>query len=545
MTHVPARLLVIDDESEVIDLVRMVASDFGFDVTALKSVEGMTEGVLVGFDIVVLDLMMPNTDGIEFLRQFAGLKHLPRFVLMSGLDRRTLDSARLLAETKGIEVIAILRKPFRPSELRAIFDEHSGSAAARPVAAPRQAPPRFTLPEIADGIARGELAIHFQPQLSLADGRWCGVEALVRWQHPVHGLLHPDAFVETVENSGLALPFTEAVIRHAIAGVKVLARTAGFEGRLSANMPPSALTELAFPERLDSLLEELEFDRKRFCLEITETSIPPNLETSRDILTRLSMRGVRLAIDDFGTGHSGLERLHRSPFEELKIDIAFVRDADQDPAARAITQNAIALGHSLGMEVVAEGVETAQTLAWLTSLGCDIAQGFFICRPQPAEALAEWARATPLLAKARASVPNRAAEPEPLPTSSREMRPTVLVVEDNVANQQMYAEYLSSNGLDVSTADNGQEAVLMASTHDYALIIMDGQMPLMGGIEATRRIRGLGPKQRDVPIIALTALAGADDRRRFEEAGADVFLNKPVRLKEILEAAHRLLGRAE
>jgi EAL domain-containing protein (putative c-di-GMP-specific phosphodiesterase class I)/FixJ family two-component response regulator len=390
------RLLVIDDEVAVCDLVAKVATEFGFDVTAMQNVGGIDADILAGFDILVLDLLMPNTDGIQFLRQYSGSMRMPRLLLMSGLDRRTLESARQLVETKGLEVCDILQKPFRALALQVIFEKHCGhSAAPRQVAALQRAGPVITLTDIDTAIERGELVVHFQPQVALADGRWCGVEALVRWQHPVHGLLYPDSFVALVESSALALAFTEAVIRSAIKGVKALARTAGFTGDLSVNMPPSALTEIMFPERLDSLLVELDFDRKKFILEITETSIPQNLETSLDIQTRLSMRGIRLSIDDFGTGHSSLERLHASPFGELKIDIVFVRRADHDPGARAIIQNAIALSKSLDMKVVAEGVETAQTFAWLKAMGCDVAQGFFISRPQPAEILAGWMFALP------------------------------------------------------------------------------------------------------------------------------------------------------
>ncbi len=363
----------------------------------MNDVSGIDADTLASFDCMVLDLLMPNTDGVQFLRQFSGKSRIPRLLLMSGLDRRTLESARQLAETRGIDVCDVLRKPFRPAELRAIFEKHcSPDIPARPAAPLERAMPVITLPEIATAIENNQLVVYFQPQVSLVDGRWCGVEALIRWQHPVYGLLYPDAFISLVENSALALPFTEAVMRSAISGVKTLEATAGFQGHLSVNVPPTALTEVTFPESLDALLAELDFDRKRFVVEITETSIPTDLEVSQDIQTRLSMRGIRMSIDDFGTGHSSLERLHSSPFSELKIDIVFVRRADADLAARAIIRNAIALGKSLEMESVAEGIETAQTLAWLKSEGCDIGQGYFISRPQPVEVLAGWKFVMPL-----------------------------------------------------------------------------------------------------------------------------------------------------
>jgi len=539
----PKRLLVIDDQPGVCNFVAKVAIDFGFDVTKLHDLSGIDINVLAGFDLLVLDLLMPNTDAIEFLRQCSSEMHFPKLILMSGMGRRTLESARQLAQTKGIDVCDILCKPFGLSELRAIFEKNCIGDTQVQAKASRRAAPVITLDEIATAIKCGELVMHFQPQIMLEDGRWSGVEALVRWQHPVHGLLYPDAFITLVENSELALPFTEAVIRSAIKGVKVLSQTSSFDGDLSVNLPPSALTEVTFPEQLESILAELDFDRKKLILEITETSIAIDPHVAQDIQTRLSMRGIRMSIDDFGTGHSSLERLHGSPFDELKIDIVFVSRADDDLAACAIIQNSIALGHSLQMIVIAEGVETAQTLNWLKSLGCDVAQGYFISRPQPVEALKDWLFAKTQFAEPDAAAPSAGKDSAVMPVSAFDMPPKILVVEDNLENQNMFAEYLGTHGFDVSTADNGEEAVLLSQTHAYALIIMDGQMPLIDGIEATRRIRLLGGANAYVPIIALTALTTLNELNRFKEAGADTILSKPVRLKELLANVYQVLER--
>jgi EAL domain-containing protein (putative c-di-GMP-specific phosphodiesterase class I) len=249
-----------------------------------------------------------------------------------------------------------------------------------------------TVEDLARAIAHDELVIHYQPKLNLADESWIGVEALVRWQHPVHGLLYPDAFIHIAEGTELALPFTYEVASKAVADCAVMIATMGFEGSLAINIPPSALTEPTVPERLLEIVAGSGLEPSRLVVEITETSIPSGLALGLDIQTRLRMRGIRLSIDDFGTGHSSLERLHEAPFDELKIDMMFVRGAEHDPALRKIAESAVTLGHSLGMVVAAEGVENAAALAWLKRIGCDYAQGYYISRPVPLNALGQWAQ---------------------------------------------------------------------------------------------------------------------------------------------------------
>ncbi|MEI6722435.1 MAG: EAL domain-containing protein [Betaproteobacteria bacterium] len=516
------RLLVIDDESEIGELVVQVATGLGFHAAAEVSAVDLAPDYLETFDLVVLDLMMPGIDGIEMLRKFSALDRKPALLLMSGLDRRMLEGARKVAEAQGLRVCETVQKPFRPAALRTILEKLATTTPRRPVA-PRKALPRFEIRDVAQAIERAELVVHYQPQVALADGHWAGVEALVRWQHPEHGLLFPDAFIALAETAELALPFIEAVMDIALAGMRRLVDHAGFTGSISINMPPTALTDVKFPERLLARLLDSGVEHTRVIMEVTETSIPQNVAVSLDIVTRLRMRGIRLSIDDFGTGHSSMERLHDAPFDELKIDMVFVRKADTDPAARAIIENSVGLGHSLGMTVVAEGVETASTADWLRSIGCDIAQGYFISRPQPLDGLEAWAAARQLAAAPQA------------PVRSLE----VLLADDSDENLAMVSEYLEGHGFAVQAARTGIEAVERAARSRFDVIVMDMQMPEMDGVEAMRRIRAAG---QTVPIIALTGLAGARDRQRCIAAGATEFLGKPVRLRELLEAMRRLIG---
>jgi len=144
------------------------------------------------------------------------------------------------------------------------------------------------------------------------------------------------------------------------------------------------------PEQLDRLLKNNELDPSLFILEITESALMGELATSLDILTRLRMKGIQLSIDDFGTGYSSLSQLYRIPFTELKIDLSFVMKMAQDDEARGIVKTCIILGHELKMKVVAEGVEDQETLSLLKQMGCDIAQGYYIAKPMPADKILNW-----------------------------------------------------------------------------------------------------------------------------------------------------------
>ena len=542
------RLLVIDDEVEICTLVGRVGNSCGFEISSSGDASQLTPEFIASHDVLVLDLMMPNIDGVEVIRTMGALTPRPALILMSGLDSRMLGSARQLAEAQGINVLGVLHKPFWPADVRRALDRILLAApAASAVAKGAVTASAITGDEFEAALERGEIVVHFQPQVSLADGSWTGVEALARWQHPVRGLLYPDSFIPMAETGRFALRFTEIVMQRAIDDVKRLRRELGFSGSLSVNMPPTGLTDITFPERLLAMLADSGMASSSFILEVTESAIPQNPAVSLDIETRLKMRGVHLSIDDFGTGHSSLERLHDAPFDELKIDLVFVRNSERDPSARAIIENAIRLGHSLGMKVVAEGVETAGIVHLLRDMGCDIGQGYFISKPVPSEKLGDWLvgwgyrwQQEGMSPAERIAAPVPGAEPAP---ATQHARRRLLLVEDNEDNRALFAEYLEMHGYEVLTAGDGASGVARALAEQLDLILMDVQMPGMDGIEAIRAIRASG-RRDSLPILVVTALAAGDDRKRCIEAGATDYVAKPVRLKELLKRVSALAGDA-
>jgi EAL domain-containing protein (putative c-di-GMP-specific phosphodiesterase class I)/FixJ family two-component response regulator len=383
-----SKLLVLDDEPVIRELIVDIAEEVGYEVSSAEHPGAIGKVQLGDFDVVVLDLVMPKMDGIEALRSTSLARGNTKLILMSGMDGRTISAARKVAEQKGIQVIGVLAKPFRTEQVRCILKDALVLTEPKPT---HEKSPYVTGEELRSAIITNELIVHYQPKVIISENSWCGIEALTRWNHPRHGLIGPDSFVHLAELSEFALPFTFTVLNRAAADLKILTDSIGYTGTVSVNLPATALTDLSLPERAVAIIDGHGIDRSRVIFELTETSLPKSVSTSLDILTRLHMRNIGLSIDDFGTGHSNLERLQETSFSELKIDKMFIQAITTKQTSLAIVDNAIRLGHNLGMKVVAEGPEDAATMEVLKALGCDIAQGYFVSKPVEIDQLKLWA----------------------------------------------------------------------------------------------------------------------------------------------------------
>jgi diguanylate cyclase (GGDEF)-like protein len=266
--------------------------------------------------------------------------------------------------------------------------------------------------ELRRAIDGGALRLAFQPKVHHATERIVGAEALLRWEHPQRGFIPPDELVAVAEHSGLIRPLTEWVLETALSQA-ALWREAGTPLGLAVNLSARNLTEEDLPERLEAMLARRALAPRHLTLEITEGVIMADLDTALTNMRRLRDLGVGLAVDDFGTGYSSLAYLARLPLSELKIDKSFVFELDRDVGNATIVRSTIELAHKLGMQVVAEGVETAAVWERLKRLGCDLGQGYYFGRPAPAEELS--AR----LAEAYAPSSNRAMRSQCLAASSR------------------------------------------------------------------------------------------------------------------------------
>jgi diguanylate cyclase (GGDEF)-like protein len=243
------------------------------------------------------------------------------------------------------------------------------------------------LSEVRGALGRGEFLLEYQPQIELPSGHITGVEALVRWHHPKHGVLAPPRFIPLIEQTALIGPLTLALIDQAL-GQLVTWQKLGINVQMSVNLSARNLADAELPRQVADILERHHVSPHLLVVEVTESSAMDDPHRAVAVLAALRATGIGVSIDDFGTGNASIEYLAKLPASEIKIDRSFITDILDDPRSEAIVRSTIDLARNLGLTVVAEGIETEAVLNHLAALGCDTAQGYFISRPRSPEQLA-------------------------------------------------------------------------------------------------------------------------------------------------------------
>ena len=240
------------------------------------------------------------------------------------------------------------------------------------------------------GLERGEFVLHYQPKLHIRSNRITGMEALIRWNHPQQGFMSPAEFIPVAERSKLIVPIGEWVLREACARNKAWTDAGLGPIKVAVNLSAVQIHETDLTATVRGVLEETGLDASQLELEITESLAMRNAEATIELFTELSEFGVSVSIDDFGTGYSSLSYLKDFPIQRIKIDKAFIDDIGSDENPGAIARAVTTIGHSFGMEITAEGVETEDQLTFLHSLDCDEIQGYYFSRPLPEDQLGEF-----------------------------------------------------------------------------------------------------------------------------------------------------------
>ena len=382
------RTLVIEDDALICKVLTRQLERFGLPTPTIAHDGREAQAVLrekEPYDLIFCDLRLPGVDGIELLRDIAELDHPVGVVLMSGLEEKVLRVAGELARARQLWLLGTIAKPIAASALSQVLNElQKGRQGAGP-----RAESVVGVSELRAALAAGEIQIHVQPKVEVTSGRLKGVEALARWESPVHGLIFPDAFIPMATSNELIDELTDQVMALSVNQCSQW-RQQGLDLAISVNVSVASLDRLNLPERISDMLSSHTLDPTNLILEITESGMLSDVPQTLDVVTRLRMRGIELSIDDFGTGYSTLSQLRQIPFNELKIDRAFVAPAVRDPEARSIVESNIRLARDLGMRTVAEGVETARDWTLLNDLGCDQIQGYFVAKPMPAADLYAW-----------------------------------------------------------------------------------------------------------------------------------------------------------
>ncbi|HET9403489.1 MAG TPA: EAL domain-containing protein, partial [Burkholderiales bacterium] len=326
---------------------------------------------------------------------------------------------------------------------------------------------------------RGEFILHYQPKASAATGEITGVEALLRWQSPERGLISPAEFIPVLEETGLIVPVGDWVIKAACAQVKAWQRSGVEPVPVAVNLSARQFQSPKLGASIVAAVEESGIEPRFLELEITESSLMQNADGAISTLQYLKSCGINVSIDDFGTGYSSLAYLKRFPLDALKIDRSFVRDITSDPDDATITRAVISMAHSLGLKVVAEGVETESQFEFLAENGCDEIQGYYFSRPLTADDCGSW------LGEKRRLV--RLSQPA-------ESAPTVLLVDDDDDTLALLKRSLAKDGYQLLTARNAHEALGLLGRHRVDLVISDQNMPGVQGVEFLQRVKRLHPR---------------------------------------------------
>lgn len=389
MNNFAIKILIVDDDSFIHKLLIGMLEKLGYaSVAACDSGRKALE--LIGSqhdspDLILLDLNMPEMDGIEFVRHLVERHFGGSLILVSGEDERMQQAAEKLASAHNISVLGHLHKPASPAGLANLIGKWSapsqeGEHAARKI---------YGADELRAAIANGELVNYYQPKVMISNGRVMGVETLVRWQHPKDGLVFPDQFISVAEAHGLIDDLTRVVLTGAFAQAR-LWQESGLMLHVAVNLSMTNLASLDFLDLVVGLADKSGVPPQIMELEVTETRLMEDLRTPLEILSRLRLKRFRLSIDDFGIGNSSLAQLRDLPFDELKIDQSFVHGACRDEKLRAMFDSSLHLAKQLKMEVVAEGVEDQDDWDFVRKSECDLAQGYFIAKPMRAEDLPAW-----------------------------------------------------------------------------------------------------------------------------------------------------------
>lgn len=388
-------IYIVDDEQQHVDLMVEMISIAGLSATGFTSASLFVDHPIANTDIILLDLNMPDMDGIEVMRTLYDKGCMPTYILVSGFDERVLNSAKQFADAKNILVAKKLSKPINTKEFIHYISQLQIEVRVAQTSIQSQQKPsspakdKLTLNQLKAAISEHQLVLFYQPKLDMSSGNTTGFEALVRLQHPELGLVFPDQFIAMAEENNLISALTYEVFRLATEDYLMFCKT-GIEPLISINISAKDLLDLSMPERFAALAKEKGIPPQSITIELTETAILKSVSDSLDILNRLRMKGFSLSIDDFGTGYSSLVQLYQAPFTELKIDQHFVMRMLEDDEALSIVKICILLAKELKMTSVAEGIESQDIWDKLKELNCDLAQGYFISKPIPVDACCEW-----------------------------------------------------------------------------------------------------------------------------------------------------------
>ena len=325
------------------------------------------------FDIIVLDLSLPDIDGLEFIRSLSETTFAGGLVIASGHSMAILNASKMLAGYHEIAVLDTLQKPFSPKQLREIIGRASAPANSS----------KLDPGNRGKDIAGSHLVPYYQPQININTGAVVGFEALIRLQLAAGPIVGPDILFSRIRNTEERISTSHVISRLVLRDLKrALDETQDFPG-VSINFDARILEDENTMASFTGMVEEAGIPPSRITVEVIEKSLPNSDAQLLETLTRLSMAGFKLSLDDYGAGGSNQDLLRRSPFDELKLDHSLIQSGLDDPVSQKFVSAAVETARGLDLNLVGEGVETPEHLAFVMDQGIEIVQGFLFERPMP------------------------------------------------------------------------------------------------------------------------------------------------------------------
>lgn len=388
--HRGGAALIVEDDPVQVKIIQAMMRQLGVESFVATNVNEARRLLRdAGIEWILLDLKLGEESGLDLLRNLDAVQKPRSVVLVSGCDKKTQAAATRLAQAQGVHVAGSLSKPINRDELRRLLSE---TTPVHPLQSFQRESTAVCAADLASAIEAGEIVPMYQPKISLSSGIPIGVEALSRWLSPTMGDVSPDVFIPLAEASGQIRSLTEIVLRKALeACARWTDEFPGLSLSVAVNVSPLAIDceLLAF---VATVLKETRVPANRLVLEITEGNDIGNSFEVSDVLTRLRIIGVQLSIDDFGTGYASLLSLFRMPFNELKLDRAFVASASSDVDADRMLRSIVGMAHEMGLRTIAEGIETEDALRCLQAYGCDAGQGWLWAPALTENDLVQWLR---------------------------------------------------------------------------------------------------------------------------------------------------------
>lgn len=385
-------ILLVDDDVMQLDLLSAQLGRLGYSdvIRAHSGQEALEHFARLGsrIGVIICDLSMPDMDGLVLMRHLAQRGFVASFILSSGTSDEILTSAAGLAQAHHLDLLGVLGKPAPTERIRSLLDARQERADSP---GDTRADESLTAPRLNQALVDSEFVPWYQPKVDIQTGKTISLEALARWPLEAGGMIGPGRFVPAIEVAGLADQLFFAIAQAVLADL-VRWRNQGIRLKAAINMSMQTALNLAVPEQLLSMVNSAGVHPSDLIIEVTESKLLVERSLGMETLTRLSLMGFELSIDDFGTGFSSLVQLVDLPFKELKIDGSFVRRAGTERKAEAVLRLSISIGHTLGINVVAEGVETEAQLDFLRSCGGATVQGYHFARPMPFDACTKWLR---------------------------------------------------------------------------------------------------------------------------------------------------------